>query len=142
MNNAVKGLGEVVLRVNNIDRCKHFYIDVIGLELIKEFPGIVFLKIAEGVDGHTQILGLFQETMPTAFDQRKQTVSAEATSLHHFALEICLKDYHRELARLQSLCRDVRVAEHAWCQWRSIYVKDPEDNIVEFVCFDQAIELV
>ena len=78
--------------------------------------------------------------MPTAFEQRKPAIDVDATSLHHFAVEIRFKDYHTELARLKSLCPDLRTAEHAWCPWRSIYVKDPEDNIVEFVCYDSAIK--
>ena len=30
---------------------------------------------------------------------------------------------------------DVTTAEHAWAQWRSLYVNDPEGNVIEWVCF-------
>ena len=35
---AVKGLGEIALRVNNLDRMQEFYETVIGLEVMKRFP--------------------------------------------------------------------------------------------------------
>jgi catechol-2,3-dioxygenase len=50
-----------VLRVKDLTRMKDFYSRIIGLELMREFDGIAFLKIAEGHAGHTQILGMFEE---------------------------------------------------------------------------------
>jgi catechol 2,3-dioxygenase-like lactoylglutathione lyase family enzyme len=64
----------------------------------------------------------------------------ESTSLHHFALEIDKRDFDVELDRLQRLGVEVHTVEHRWCRWRSIYVRDPEDNIVELVCYDETIE--
>jgi len=40
------------------------------------------------------------------------------------------------MERLEDLGLDVTTADHAWTQWRSLYVNDPEGNIVEWVCFD------
>ena len=73
--------------------------------------------------------------MPSA----RGPVAVESTSLHHFALEIDLADYEPERARLHGLGLDVVTAEHRWCQWRSIYVRDPEGNVVELVCFDPSL---
>jgi hypothetical protein len=28
---------------------------------------------------------------------------------------------------------------HPWIGWRSIYIADPEGNVVEFVCYDQGV---
>ena len=61
MNPAIKGLGETVLRVRDLESMKAFYANIIGLELIKEFPKVAFFKIAEGFGGHTQVIGLFAE---------------------------------------------------------------------------------
>jgi catechol-2,3-dioxygenase len=70
----------------------------------------------------------------------REPVRLEATSLHHFALEIDRGDFDAELARLQGLGIDVTTVEHRWCRWRSLYVRDPEGNILELVCYDQTIE--
>lgn len=93
MNTRIKGVGETVLRVKDLDRAKRFYIDVIGLEVLKEFEGITFLRVADGYGGHTQIIGLFHESMPAPTNAPRGEVRIESTSLHHFALEIDKHDY-------------------------------------------------
>lgn len=50
---AVKALGEVALRVNNLERMKCFYQEVLGLEVLGEFPTAALLKIAAGYAGAT-----------------------------------------------------------------------------------------
>ena len=83
---------------------------------------------------------LFHESLPVPFPKDpREPVHIEATSLHHFALEIGRGDFDAELARLQGLGVDVATAEHRWCRWRSIYVHDPEGNTLELVCYDEAI---
>jgi catechol 2,3-dioxygenase-like lactoylglutathione lyase family enzyme len=57
MNPRVRALGETVLRVKDLVRVKRFYTDVIGLDVLREFEGIVFLKLSDGYAGHTQIIG-------------------------------------------------------------------------------------
>ena len=141
MNPRIRALGETVLRVKDLERVKRFYIDIIGLDVLREFDGITFLKVADGYGGHPQIVGLFHESLPVPFpNDPREPVRLEATSLHHFALEIDKTDFEAELARLQRLGADVRTVEHRWCRWRSLYVRDPEGNILELVCQDEAIE--
>lgn len=139
MNPRIKALGEVVLRVRDLETVKRFYTDVIGLDVLREFDGITFLTVASGHGGHTQIVGLFDAALPDAFGVRRHPVQPNATSLHHFALEIDADDYRDELRRLRELGVEVTTFEHRWCHWRSIYVKDPEDNVVELVCFDESV---
>ncbi|MDE3270842.1 VOC family protein [Pseudoalteromonas sp. G4] len=140
MNPAIKGLGETVLRVRDLDSMKAFYANIIGLELIKEFPKVAFFKIAEGFGGHTQVIGLFAEELPRAFvNDNTSTIEPACSSLHHFALEISSEDYSAEKTRLENAGCEVITAEHQWCQWRSIYVKDPENNVVELVCYDKSV---
>src|SRR5262245_37124155 len=85
------------------------------------------------------VVGLFRESLPDPFGKRRGSVDAGGTSLHHFALEIDKNDYENELQRLQGLGAEITTFEHRWCHWRSIYVKDPEGNVVELVCFDESI---
>jgi len=50
----VRGIGEIALRVNNLDVMQKFYEEVIGLQLITRVPNCAFFKIADGYGGHTQ----------------------------------------------------------------------------------------
>ncbi len=62
MNPRIRALGETVLRVKDLQRVKRFYTDVIGLDVLREFEGIAFLKVSNGYGGHTQIIGLFRSS--------------------------------------------------------------------------------
>jgi catechol 2,3-dioxygenase-like lactoylglutathione lyase family enzyme len=141
MSPRIRALGETVLRVRDLERVKRFYTDVVGLDVLREFDHIAFLTVSDGHGGHTQIIGLFHESVPPPFPgDPREPVRLEATSLHHFALEIDQADYGPELARLQALGVEVTAFEHRWCRWRSIYVRDPEGNVLELVCHDATIE--
>ena len=55
----ITGLGEVGLRVADLEQMIAFYESVVGLELWQRFEGGAFFRIAEGFEGHTRVLGLF-----------------------------------------------------------------------------------
>ncbi len=61
---AVKSLGEVALRVNNLPEMMRFYQEVVGLEVLGAFGSAVLLRIADDFGGHTQVLGLFDRSVP------------------------------------------------------------------------------
>jgi catechol 2,3-dioxygenase len=129
-------LGEIAFRVADLAKMQQFYEEVIGLELMKRFPHAAFFKIGEGLAGHTQILALFDRTADsdyTGLDATKSTVD-------HIAFAIALEDFAAEKARLEELGVSVRTSEHAWVHWRSLYVSDPEGNLVEFVSYDEAVQ--
>jgi catechol-2,3-dioxygenase len=44
-----------------------------------------------------------------------------------------------EKERLEALGLQVKTAEHAWVHWRSLYMNDPEGNMVELVCYDGSV---
>lgn len=111
-----------------------FYEQVVGLTLLRRFEESAFFAIAAGVGGHTQVLALFDRTAG-----QKAPVGYRRPPLDHIAFGIELDDYDAELQRLQSLGAEVSTTTHAWVQWRSIYVTDPEGNIVEWVCYDETI---
>ena len=126
----VKSLGEVALRVNDLQRMKRFYQEVLGLEMLGEFDKGALLKIAEGYGGHTQVLGLFDRSVP---------VDPGHTTVDHIAFTIDLGDYESERRRLESLGLQVEVEHHDWVRWRSLYFLDPEGNQVELVCYDESL---
>jgi catechol 2,3-dioxygenase-like lactoylglutathione lyase family enzyme len=66
-------------------------------------------------------------------------LSAEKSTVDHVAFEISRSDYEREKDRLEQLGQRVETAEHTWVHWRSLSVRDPEGNLVEFVCYDQNV---
>ena len=135
MANAIRGLGEIALRVSDLAGMTKFYQDVIGLELMGRFDTATFFKLADGFGGHTQVLALFDRTGQAGYsglDSRRSTVD-------HIAFEIALADLQGEKERLEAAGVRVTTAEHLWVRWRSLYVIDPEGNEVEFVCYDESL---
>ena len=132
---AVRGLGEIALRVADLDQMQAFYQEVIGLELLRRFPRSAFFRLADGVAGHTQIFALFDRTAEPGY----QGLSSAHTTVDHLAFAIALEDFAAEKARLEAAGLRVETAEHAWVHWRSLYVSDPEGNRVELVCFDPSV---
>jgi len=132
---AIRGLGEIALRVEDLDSMQAFYERVIGLPLLRRFPNSAFFRIADGVAGHTQILALFDRTAEPGY----RGLSAARTTVDHLAFAIALEDFAAERARLEGLGLPVDTAEHAWVHWRSLYVSDPEGNRVELVCYDPSV---
>ena len=130
----IQGLGEIALRVNDLDAMQRFYAEVVGLELLKRFEHAAFFRVAEGYGGHTQVLALFDRSAEPGY----AGLSRETTTVDHLAFEIDLADYEVEKARLEGLGVRVTTAEHAWVRWRSLYVDDPEGNTVEWVCYDES----
>lgn len=132
------GVGEVVLRVADIRRSIEFYRDVLGFPLIRVLhESIAFMRVADGVAGHTQIIGLFDHKWVSSRARHSwQGFAPEASTFHHFAVEIALDQYERVLHYLTERGLQPNTAIHGWIGWRSIYVSDPDGHTVEFVCYD------
>ena len=137
----IKALGEVVLRVRDLDTMQEFYEKAVGLELLERYENIMaFFRIAPDYEGHTQTLALFDQSGEADHRSRHYTgVDPEKSPLHHMAFTISLSDYEAEKERLQKLCLHVETVEHAWQHYRSLYITDPEGNVVEFVCYDASV---
>ena len=130
-----KGLGEIALRVHDLDAMQRFYEQVIGLEVLRRFDHAVFFKLADGFSGHTQVLALFDRSAQPGYSG----LNAATTTVDHIAFEIEQADFDAEVKRLQDMGLAVETAEHAWVHWRSLYVDDPEGNTVELVCYDSTV---
>jgi catechol-2,3-dioxygenase len=140
LDNKVKGLGEVSIRVNDLDDMQKFYQEVVGLEVLRRDESFVFFKIAEGYGGHTQNLALFEASDNTFLEYKSKQLNPDQSTLHHFALNIALEDFESEKIRLQSLGLKVRVTIHEWLHVRSMYFADPEGNLLEFVSYDASVK--
>jgi catechol 2,3-dioxygenase len=134
------GVGEVVLRVADIGRSIEFYRDVLGFPLIRVLhDSIAFMRVADGVAGHTQIIGLFdRKWVSSRAGHSWPGCSPENSTLHHFAIEIALDQYKQVLDYLTERGLQPNTSIHAWIGWRSIYVSDPDGHTVEFVCYDDS----
>ena len=135
----IKGLGEVSIRVKNLDAMQKFYEEVVGLDVLRRDESFVFFKIAEGYGGHSQNLALFVATNLGFLETKSPELSPEKTTLHHIALNVSLEDYETEKRRLEGLGLNVLATEHAWLHVRSLYFADPEGNLLEFVCYDESV---
>ncbi len=137
---AVKGLGEIAIRVNDLEKMQEFYEKVIRLEVMKRFPQAVFFRVADGAGGHPQAFALFDRSEKpngAAIHQTTpQEVSQKLSTLDHVAFEIDLAEYESEKARLERQGLSVETTVFAWAGWRSLFLSDPEGNTVELVCFD------
>jgi catechol 2,3-dioxygenase len=131
----IKGLGEIALRVHDLDAMQRFYEGVVGLKLLRRVDHAAFFKIAAGYGGHTQVLALFDRSGQPGY----RGLDPGRTTVDHIAFEIDPADYETEEARLEGLGVRVTTAEHAWVRWRSLYVYDPEGNTVELVCYDESV---
>src|SRR5215468_11923615 len=92
----VRGLGEIALRVNDLDAMQKFYEEIICLPLMSRFPNCAFFKIADGYGGHTQVLALFDRSSSPGY----LGPSAATSTIDHIAFEIPLSDFENELQRL------------------------------------------
>lgn len=136
MAGKIKSLGEIALRVSNLDAMVEFYESVVQLPLLRRSDKFAFFRIAEGHEGHTQVLALFDRRGNDGYI----APAPSTTTVDHLAFNISLSDFGSEKERLERLGISVTVADHGWVQWRSLYLVDPEGNTVEFVCFDEAIK--
>jgi catechol 2,3-dioxygenase-like lactoylglutathione lyase family enzyme len=140
MESRVKGLGEVSIRVRDLDAMQKFYEEVVGLEVLSREQSFVFFKIAEGYGGHSQNLALFAADNQGFLEPKLPQVCPETSSLHHIALNIALEDYPTEQSRLEGLGIKVVATQHEWLHVRSLYFPDPEENLLEFVCYDASVQ--
>jgi catechol 2,3-dioxygenase-like lactoylglutathione lyase family enzyme len=137
---ALKTLSEIVLRVRNLKAMQEFYGSILGLELFECLDNIVFFRIAPGFESPAQSLVLFGESEGSDHKTRHYTgLEIEKTTLHHFAFAISQSDFQTEYDRLQALGLDIETRVHEWVHYRSLYVCDPDGNVVELVCYDETV---
>lgn len=136
----VKALGEVSIRVKDLDAMHRFYEEVVGLEVLGREDNYVFFKVAGGYGGHPQVLALFTADSLDFLVRKSAELHPEESTLHHIALNVALEDLEGERQRLEGLGINVNATVHAWLHVRSLYFPDPEGNLLEFVARDESVQ--
>jgi catechol 2,3-dioxygenase-like lactoylglutathione lyase family enzyme len=123
---AIRGLVEVVLVVEDIERSLEFYRDALGLETISPVAmPVKFLRIGAARDGVPQQVVLIPRAM--AADQPLVRTRA----LHHIGLEVAPEDFDGERERLAGLGFAPRGGQHPFMPVEAFYVDDPDGNEIE-----------
>jgi catechol-2,3-dioxygenase len=136
----IKGLGEVSIRVKDLDAMQKFYQGVVGLEVLRRDESFVFFRIADGYGGHSQNLALFESSNLGFLETKSPLLNSDQSTLHHVALNIALEDFESEKMRLENMGIKVNATVHEWLHVRSMYFSDPEGNTLEFVCYDANVK--
>jgi catechol 2,3-dioxygenase len=123
---SIRGLIEVVLVVEDIDRSLAFYRDTLGLEPISppELP-VKFLRIGPQRSGVPQQVVLIPRQMAA------EQPLIRTRALHHIGLEVAPEDYDREHQRLADLGFDLRGGQHPFMPVDAFYLDDPDGNEIE-----------
>ena len=136
----VKALGEVSIRVKDLDAMQRFYEEVVGLEVLSQEESYVFFRIADGYGSHPQIFALFRADNRGFLESKSVELRSDTSTLHHIAFNVALDDFESERQRLEGLGLKVEATTHAWIHVRSAYFSDPEGNLLEFVSRDDSIQ--
>jgi catechol 2,3-dioxygenase-like lactoylglutathione lyase family enzyme len=123
---SIRGLVEVVLVVEDIDRSVAFYRDTLGLEPISppELP-VKFLRIGPLRTGVPQQVVLIPRRMVA------EQPLVRTRALHHIGLEVAPEDYDRERERLADLGFELRGGQHPFMPVDAFYLDDPDGNEIE-----------
>lgn len=135
----IKALGEVAIRVQDLDAMCQFYAEVLGLEILRRTDTFVFFRIADGYDGHPQVINLFVAANRDFNESRSLEINPATSTLHHIAFNVALDDLEPERQRLEALGVKVEATTHPWLHVRSLYFPDPEGNLLEFVSRDDSV---
>jgi catechol 2,3-dioxygenase len=123
---AIRGLVEIVLVVEDVDRSLAFYQDALGLELISpsQLP-VKFLRIGPQREGVPQQVVLIPRSMAS------DVPLARTPTLHHIGLEVAPPDYELERSRLVGLGFEIRGGQHPFLPIDAFYLDDPDGNEIE-----------
>jgi catechol-2,3-dioxygenase len=119
---AVRRLNHAVLYVSDAERSAAFYRDVLGFDVVHQFPGAAFLRAANSPNDHD--LGLFG--LGAGATKPRQTV----VGLYHLAWQVDTID---ELVALRTALveADALVGESDHHVSKSLYAVDPDGNEFE-----------
>jgi catechol 2,3-dioxygenase-like lactoylglutathione lyase family enzyme len=122
----VTGVSELVLEVVDLEAAEEFYAGVLGLPVVDRWPQREAIWVMAGT--RTRI-GLWRPQVGLAGGRG---------GLHvHFALHIAEEDYDAAVERLRSRGMSLQETQFEGAG-RSVYVDDPDGNVVELWTWDVA----
>lgn len=126
------GISEIVIWVSDKAASLAFYRDLLGLELISP-PELrnAFLKAGEGHEPIPQMIVL----VPKPDDLKAQ---ASGNQLHHMAFELPEDQFEAQRKALIEAGYSPRPGVHPVLSSKTMYVDDPDNNEVEFICHTPA----
>jgi len=130
----IAGLGEIPLRVDDLDAMAAFYEESVGRERMERSETTAFFDVAAGLGGRTQV--------PAPFDRRdRDEHGPESTrgTLDHLAFGIPLDAFDAERERLLGHGIEPEEETFEWVSWRSLFFYDPEGDHVELVAHHPAV---
>ena len=121
----IKRVGHLVIRMRDLEQAKHFYGDILGMQVADEREGVgVFFRF----DDYHHDIGVFK------LPENAPGPCKEQVGLAHFALIVdSLGDLKAVFHRLKEHgVAILRAEDHGITQ--SIYFEDPDGNEVEVYC--------
>jgi catechol 2,3-dioxygenase-like lactoylglutathione lyase family enzyme len=120
----VNGVSELVLEVQDLEAAERFYAGVLGLPVVDRWPDREAIWV---MAGERTRIGLWRPQVGLAGGQGGAHV--------HYAMKIAEEDYDGALERIRS--QGLEVKEIAFeGAGRSLYVDDPDGNVVELWTWD------
>jgi catechol 2,3-dioxygenase-like lactoylglutathione lyase family enzyme len=125
---ALRGLVEVVLVVEDLERSVAFYRDTLGLAVFSpaEIP-VAFLRIGDPGAGIPQQIVLIPRQMTGAAEAPR----AKGGTLHHIGIGVAPEDFESERQRLAAAGHTLRTGEHPFMPVDAFYLDDPDGNEIE-----------
>lgn len=110
------GVDHVVVHVEDVSRAKGFYVDLLGMEVVHEHGGQVFLRCGQ------QQVGLFEGLQPTT--------GSAVRDLNHIALQVESGSYEEVKAALEAA--GIAVSGRKGDP-RCIYFRDPDGHLLQIL---------
>ena len=115
----------IALGVNDLPSMKKFYQEILGFELMGEFPSAALLKVSRGRSSQSQKLGLLQ---------RSVIAECGTSEVEHIAFVMPVPDPDMERKRLEALGLKVAAMNLDGLERGLLSFRDPEGNEIELLC--------
>ncbi len=125
----IRGLAEIVIWVQDMERSLAFYRDRLGLTVISppHLPA-TFLRVGAAGAGVPQQIVLVPRPPGSAGSGRNA-----GRVPHHTGLDVAPEQYDAERERLAAAGLEVRGGAHPFLPVEAFYIDDPDGNEVELV---------